>query len=464
MNRNQQLISFSVRNQLQGSNEHLEMLNGLLSQLLIVKWDTFVKGHFYAWLRWFFLVILVSSIAYITRLGINPTLIEFNRNNDAKNIINLRNLSELFLVLNSVHYLTKTTYRLARKLNFKSILKSLAQAPELLMFSVTCLLILLCIPMRLLGFKSMENLLASLVMFSLPLKFLFFCRASKSVGSFIVMIYKILVNDVLCFVVFLIIFVAGFSQSFLIIFQTHKQQQQQHVVSTVTGEALNNNSTTSGLLYDSTIDNNTNTNNQQVDKNYFVNLFDGLISMHMMAFNEFTSVFDEFDSTDYPRLARCLFCIYMVLVSILLINMLIAMLGKTYQDIASQPNESLRQWARALLIVERMLSSKERLCMLNHYSHQEIKQKQQQQQQRQPPVRSSVIQPIPLQLGQPVDARHVSWSDGETNNNRFYNSTWALSRVDLEEIAKLKRLKDDNKMNATRLAIRQQKSAASVGC
>lgn len=33
-----------------------------------------------------------------------------------------------------------------------------------------------------------------------------------SVGSFVVMIYKIVVNDVLCFVVFLIIFVAGFSQ------------------------------------------------------------------------------------------------------------------------------------------------------------------------------------------------------------------------------------------------------------
>lgn len=126
-----------------------------------------------------------------------------------------------------------------------------------------------------------------------------------------------------------------------------------------------------------------------VDKNYFINLFDGVISMHMMALNEFGSVFDELDSTDYPRLAKVLFCVYMIIVSILLINMLIAMLGKTYQDIASQPNESLRQWARALLIVERLWTNKERLAMLDRYSHER------------------------------------SFPSG--GSGRFYGSTWALS-------------------------------------
>lgn len=113
-------------------------------------------------------------------------------------------------------------------------------------------------------------------------------------------------------------------------------------------------------------------NGTDVDKNYFINLFDGIISMHMMALNEFSTVFDELELTDYPTLAKVFFCTYMVLVSILLINMLIAMLGKTYQDIASQPNESLRQWARALLIVERMWTRSERLQMLDRYSHKRI--------------------------------------------------------------------------------------------
>lgn len=108
----------------------------------------------------------------------------------------------------------------------------------------------------------------------------------------------------------------------------------------------------------------------QSEENHFVNLFDGIISMHMMALNEFGIVFDQFQGTRYNKLAKFMFCIYMILVSILLINMLIAMLGKTYQDIASQPNESLRQWARALLVLERMWTNEQRLHVLHRYSSQ----------------------------------------------------------------------------------------------
>lgn len=185
------------------------------------------------------------------------------------------------------------------------------------------------------------------------------------------------------------------------------------------------------------------TNGTDIDRNYFINLFDGVISMHMMALNEFGSVFDELDSTDYPKLAKLLFCVYMIIVSILLINMLIAMLGKTYQDIASQPNESLRQWARALLIVERLWTSKERLAMLDRYSHER------------------------------------SLSNGA--KGRYYGSTWALTvsvstnhfsnsiiaqikansifypnltpkAKDRQEIDLLKKLNTENKKNALRLA------------
>lgn len=127
---------------------------------------------------------------------------------------------------------------------------------------------------------------------------------------------------------------------------------------------------------------------KDVAKNYFISLFDGVISMHMMALNEFGIVVDELDSTDYPTLAKILFCVYMVLVSILLINMLIAMLGKTYQDIASQPNENLRQWARALLFVERISTRHDRLTSCDKYSHAK-------------------------QLG--------------SNKTRFYSYTWALT-------------------------------------
>ena len=58
----------------------------------------------------------------------------------------------------------------------------------------------------------------------------------------------------------------------------------------------------------------------------------------------------------------------MIIVSILLVNMLIAMMGHTYEDIASRPNEWLRQWARIVLIVERSLRKDERLEYQLKYS------------------------------------------------------------------------------------------------
>lgn len=120
--------------------------------------------------------------------------------------------SEYILICYVLYYLWITFQRLVPSLEARAFFRSLAQAPEMSMFSLTCLLILACIPLRLLGWTQIEDFIAALVMFTLPLKLLFFCRASRSVGSFVVMIYTILVNDVLCFVVFLIIFVAGFSQ------------------------------------------------------------------------------------------------------------------------------------------------------------------------------------------------------------------------------------------------------------
>lgn len=58
----------------------------------------------------------------------------------------------------------------------------------------------------------------------------------------------------------------------------------------------------------------------------------------------------------------------MAIVAILLINMLIAMMGNTYQKIAETRNEWQRQWARIVLVVERGVSPPERLKQLNVYS------------------------------------------------------------------------------------------------
>lgn len=183
------------------------MLDGLLIQLLKVKWETAARGKFYSWLCQFLFLMFVSSIAYITRFD------KTNSQTEPFNLFNQINVySEYVLVFCVFYYLTMTIQRSVPKLGIRSFFRSLVRAPEMLVFTLTCLLILTCIPLRLLEWNQAEDFIAALIMFTLPLKFLFFCRASRSVGPFVVMIYKILVNDVLCFVVFLIIFVAGFSQ------------------------------------------------------------------------------------------------------------------------------------------------------------------------------------------------------------------------------------------------------------
>ena len=383
------------------------MLDGLLAELLQVKWQTWARKQFNTWLFLFAACLFVASIAYITRFERNQTPIGSNSKSSPAQLLN--SISEKVLVCCVVAYLVLLTKRSREAISqserlhlslLGSVRRTLAQAPELALFTCTCFLILICVPLRLTNLSWTENLLAALIMFMLPLTLLFFCRASRSLGPFIVMIYKIIVNDVLCFVVFLIIFVAGFSQSFQIIFKTHLVEGRKQV-----GQLQTNSSAT-------TTDNSA----QNQNKNYFENPFDAVISMHMMALNEFTLVFDEFDSTSYPNLARLLFCVYMVLASILLINMLIAMLGKTYQEIASQPNESLRQWARALMTVERLCSQRRRLQTLDMYSH--------------------------------CNNNNVS---SENSPARFYNSTWSLNADDLKKIGEVKRLKAENKLRAEKL-------------
>jgi hypothetical protein len=199
----------------------------------------------------------------------------------------------------------------------------------------------------------------------------------------------------------------------VLIFKTYRP-----AAATTTTPATTNNQTIAPNYFESLV---------RGEEGYFLNFYDSVITLHMMALNEFTWVVDEFKSTEYPNLARALFCVYMILVSILLVNLLIAMLGKTYQDIASQPNENLRQWARALLTVERMCSYGTRLRMLNRYSTEK-------------PQWTTTTTTI-----QAAGTKSVALC-------RCYSSTWALSERDTDEINAIKQLNKEHQVSSARLA------------
>lgn len=57
-----------------------------------------------------------------------------------------------------------------------------------------------------------EDVLGVVVMLTTAPYFLFFCRGFKTVGPFVVMIYRMITGDLLRFVSIYLVFVMGFSQ------------------------------------------------------------------------------------------------------------------------------------------------------------------------------------------------------------------------------------------------------------
>lgn len=80
-------------------------------------------------------------------------------------------------------------------------------------------------------------MLAVVVMLTLAPYFLFFCRGFKTVGPFVVMIYRMIMGDLLRFVSIYLVFVMGFSQGKL----AHYIQDQRsltHSLRAVTSRSL----------------------------------------------------------------------------------------------------------------------------------------------------------------------------------------------------------------------------------
>lgn len=145
------------------------------------------------------------------------------------------------------------------------------------------------------------------------------------------MIYRMVMGDLLRFVSIYLVFVLGFSQAYYIIFLTF-------------------------------------TNDDEDESNPMSSPMESMVAMFLMSLTNFGDYYSVMISTDHSIEAKILFVLFMVIVAVLLVNMLIAMMGNTYQKIAETRNEWQRQWARIVLVVERGVSPQERLLNFNAYS------------------------------------------------------------------------------------------------
>ncbi|CAM1318145.1 Nan (predicted) [Pycnogonum litorale] len=334
-------------------SNHLDMLEGLLIELLNAKWNKYVKLCFFRQFFFFTVYFVISLSCFVMRP--NPlknsnstkdTDTTFNNTNHSSSESGIRTASECYLLntretrdliricleclvtFGSLLYVLNAT-REAWYLGRHIFSENLSTAPSRVSFLISCVLVLFfMIPARVACSSKFEDIVAVLVMLTTGIHFLFFARGFKIVGPFVIMIYNMIVTDLLCFVLIYVVFILGFSQAYYVLFLSHN------------GHGVN----------------------------YFRNLGESIMALFVMSLLKFDNIYSEFDNTAYPVVCKILFFMFMSMVSVLLINMLIAMMGKTYQTIASRRNEWLRQWARIVLVVERGVSPFERKKQHRVYS------------------------------------------------------------------------------------------------
>ncbi|KAM3958296.1 transient receptor potential cation channel subfamily V member nanchung [Aphomia sociella] len=396
-------------------DEHLELLEGMLIDLLKTKWNTFVKFRFYRQFILFSFYFLISLVCFTLRPGppdraLNTTALNATLTNitdtelvtDVENctipingtefdsgaveVINgtksdgpqcarfkshtkekdktpretdmegwwedlteecrlmnfdsfqakVRITAELMLWVGAFAYIG-AALREARFLGLKMFFENLSTVPSRVMFLFSCILMLILPTLRLWCADEEEDHLAVIIMLTTAPYFLFFCRGFKTVGPFVVMIYRMVMGDLLRFVCIYLVFVMGFSQAYYVIFLS-----------------FDNPNTPEGV--DDSV------------SNPMPSPMESIMAMFLMSLTSFSDYYTAFERTDHEIEAKLLFVIYMIIVAILLVNMLIAMMGNTYQKIAETRNEWQRQWARIVLVVERGVPPAQRLKQLLAYS------------------------------------------------------------------------------------------------
>ncbi|KAK7475681.1 hypothetical protein BaRGS_00033107, partial [Batillaria attramentaria] len=178
-------------------------------------------------------------------------------------------------------------------------LKNCVHAPSQTIYLISCVLVLLCIPFRFAELYVVEDVLL---------------MGWSVTGPFVVMVYKMCTGDLFRFGVIYLIFLIGFTTGFFFLFRDVQSPDE------------------------------------NVQKFFTVGAI--VLNLFQMTLGEFE--YEVFDSSRYPELSKLVFFVFMILMSVLLLQMLIAMMGNTYRKVISRAKkEWRRQWANMVLVLER---------------------------------------------------------------------------------------------------------------
>ncbi|VDO26587.1 unnamed protein product [Onchocerca flexuosa] len=315
------------------TTKHLQLLDGLLGDLLEVKWESFGRIRLAISFGCYLFFYICTFTAFMCRpLSVNNAL---------------RFVAELAVLLMTIFQVVDDAmdiHSIGRK-RWWRLLKSF---PAKIAYKISFILILLIIPFRLMcsitpAMLFFDNALSLLVVLLTSVHFLFYSRAIKFIGPFVLMIYTILSRDLSRFFLIYAIFLIGFSQSFYIIFMSCTRQSAQY-----------QNMTASNAI------------------NILDHPMEAVMRIFIMTIGEFMVFYRKMvvlcGQTSMAYIGKVMFVIYELFVSVMQLNLLIAMMGRTYDLISGTQTEWKRQWAQVILMLEFSLRPKARLNALLKYS------------------------------------------------------------------------------------------------
>eukprot|EP01103_Thecamoeba_quadrilineata_P016769 TRINITY_DN5708_c0_g1_i2.p1 TRINITY_DN5708_c0_g1~~TRINITY_DN5708_c0_g1_i2.p1 ORF type:complete len:501 (-),score=70.50 TRINITY_DN5708_c0_g1_i2:30-1532(-) len=298
----------------ENENVELLMLPRIVS-LLKKKWDAFAERHFFQRLFFALLFLAIFTITIITR----PSAEDRASGEASYFSIVIATIGE-FVILLGVLY---KSFLEIREMSQQGIIDYFSSSGSGFLENFVSLsfcgtyTIVACL--RAVGSDYEDGFLAMSALFAWSYM-LFFFLGLRLTGPFVVMIGRMLVADFRKFGSIYVIFLLGFSEAFYILF----------------------------------------------DETGIIELLNRIKSMFLAMLGAFE--FDDYMGTRFPFVSVTLLLVYVMVVSILLLNLLVAMMGDTYAKIIEDADKQWHlEWARIIFSIENEMSPAERLDPRNCY-------------------------------------------------------------------------------------------------
>ncbi|XP_043278629.1 uncharacterized protein iav isoform X1 [Venturia canescens] len=305
--------------------EHLDMLDGgIIQRLLEEKWKTFARLQFLK--RLIILVFHLTSLSLAVYL--RPANVEADMLAWPEELVDVgRTIAESVTVIGVLSYILIQLGGEVVNIGLISFLKQLSHEPAKFIFLLSNILILACIPYRLVGDRHSEDAILVIAVPGSWFLLMFFAGAVRLTGPFVTMVYSMITGDMLTFGIIYMVVLFGFSQSFYFLYKGFPG----------------------------------------VKSSLYSSYHSTWMALFQITLGDYS--YSDLSYTTYPNLSKTVFAIFMVLVPILLLNMLIAMMGNTYAHVIEQSEkEWMKQWAKIVVSLERAVSQQDAHNYLQEYS------------------------------------------------------------------------------------------------